>query len=666
MKNNKLLIPALAVLLLSPAILTLPKSYASEGPVASTDQKSLEKEIATKKNDLSKLNEEKTQTENELNKVNKDLNKLNKEKTETENSLNEKEIKIKSNETLIDEKTSKEKLEKEISDIEGKISEHNKSLTTAKEEGEEIQKQIDDIEAKDKKEENPKQNEIDAEAEKKKAEELEKQKKEEVKKAKELNNIYNEAKRTLEQVKVEHGIIEYKYKIKNEFLGEVLANPNKYNQDDITNYQKEVEELKKEFEASKVKLKNTEESVQVAKDNQIAFRGRGNNDHTSDSLEIGKEESKHKSRFDFKNNTLSQKEVEDKITELNRERQSTLESYFKVAKNYDTINDTINQKVDEGEKIKLENKINNGIRDWFSKLNIKSDEYNEPDFYYVNNRNKVEQLSNKFYDEYQNKKKIQNKLDNEIDSLMNDRKSIETEIKPYEEKQFDYENKIAYYKELLNLLKNGGPKEEESKEDPRLKELREKLLANKANISNLENIISNLQKELDQVKSDKEKIDSLTDEDRAKLKGELDTLKGEREKIQARLNEINSNITSKNQEKEKLEKLLAELNDNIDKLSRAIDNLSLELYNQSSGAFYPNYIKEKSSEEKVKEIRQKSINRLKIAYSYSLKVVDNAEYYLKTAKMPASRRARLESLIERQKVLNKKVEILINKYQLEI
>ena len=219
MKNNKLLIPALAVLLLSPTVFTLPKSYASVAPGADKSEDSIKKEIASKKSELSNLNEEKTQTENELNKVYEDLDKLNKEKTETENALNDKNIKIKSNETLIDEKASKEKLDKEISDLEGKISEKDKSLETVKKEGEEIQKQIDDIEAKDKKEENPKQNEIDAEAEKKKAEELEKQRKEEIDKAWKLNRIYNDARQNLIEVKVEHGILEYKYKVKNEFLG---------------------------------------------------------------------------------------------------------------------------------------------------------------------------------------------------------------------------------------------------------------------------------------------------------------------------------------------------------------------------------------------------------------------------------------------------------------
>lgn len=666
MKNNKLLIPALAALLLTPAILTSPKSYASEPIEADRSEDSIKKDIASKKSELSKLNEEKTKTENELNKINEDLDKLKKEKTETENSLNEKEIKIKSNETLIDEKASKEKLDKEISDLEGQISENNKSLDTAKEEDKNIQKQIDDIEAKDKKEENPKQNEIDAAAEKKKAEELEKQRKEEVQKAKDLNRIYNDAKQTLIEVKVQHGILEYKYNVKNEFLNQVLANPEIYKAEDVEKYKKEVEDLKNDYEATKIKIKDTEDAVQVAKDNQIAFRGHSDDKHTSGSLEIGKEGSKHKARSEFKNNTLTQKEVEDKITELNKDRQSTLESYFEVTKNYDKINDSINKKVAESEKIKLENDISNGIRYWLSDIEYKSNVKNDPDFYYVNNKSKVKQFIDEDFNEYKEKKGIRTKIENEIDDLMNERESIKIKSIPLEEKQFDLENKISYYKELLELIKNGGPKEEESKEDPRLKELREKLLANKTNISTLENIIKNLQKELDQVKTDKEKLESLTDEDKAKLSSELETLKGEREEIQARLNEINSNITSKNQEKEKLEKLLAELNDKISKLSKAIDDLNLYLYNQNSIYYYPSLINEKSSEEKVKEIRQRSINRLKVAYRYSVKVVENAEYYLKTAKMSESRRNKLENLINRQKALHIKVNEIIQKFELEI
>ena len=83
MKNKKLLAPALAILLLTPAVLDMPKSYASEAGGSSQSEDSIKKEIDTKKAELSKLNEEKTQTENELNKVNEDLDKLNKEKTET-------------------------------------------------------------------------------------------------------------------------------------------------------------------------------------------------------------------------------------------------------------------------------------------------------------------------------------------------------------------------------------------------------------------------------------------------------------------------------------------------------------------------------------------------------------------------------------------------------
>lgn len=424
--------------------------------------------------------------------------------------------------------------------------------------------------------------------------------------------------------------------------------------------------MKNDYEASKIKIKDTEDAVQVAKDNQIAFRGHSDDKHTSGSLEIGKEGSKHKARSEFKNNTLSQKEVEDKMTELNKERQSTLESYFKVTKNYGKINDAINKKVAESEKIKLENDISNGIRYWLSDIEYKSNVKNDPDFYYINNKSKVKQFIAEDFNDYKEKKGIRTKIENEIDDLMNERESIKSKSIPLEEKQFDLENKISYYKELLELIKNGGPKEEESKEDPRLKELREKLLANKTNISNLENIIANLKKELDQVKSDKEKIDSLTEEDRAKLKGELDTLKGEREEIQARLNEINSNITSKNQEKERLEKLLAELNDKIAKLGKAIDDLNLYLYNQNSIYHYPSMINEKSSEEKVKEIRQRSINKLKIAYRNSVKVVENAEYYLKTAKMSDSKRDLLKYLINKQKDLHKKVEKLINKFELEM
>lgn len=662
MKNNKLLIPALAVLLLSPTVFTLPKSYASVAPGADKSEDSIKKEIASKKSELSNLNEEKTQTENELNKVNEHLDKLNKEKTETENALNNKNIKIKSNETLIDEKASKEKLDKEISDLEGKISEKDKSLETAKKEGEEIQKQIDEIEAKDKKEENPKQNEIDAEAEKKKAEELEKQRKEEIDKAWKLNRIYNDARQNLIEVKVEHGILEYKYKVKNEFLGKVLTNSSDYKTEDVENYQKEVEELKKEFEASKVKVKNTEEAVKVAKDNQIAFRGFTYEDHTSESIDIGKEETKHKSRGDFKNNTLSQKEVEDKIKELNKEHQSALDSYFKITKNHTSITDALNEKYAIREKIELENEISNGRRRWLFSIQSKS----KNDFYYLNNKEKVEKDSEEDYKEYKQKEKTCNEIKDEINKLTSERKSIEREATPYEEKRIKLENQLVYYKELLELIKNGGPKEEESKEDPRLKELREKLLANKTNISNLENIIANLQKELDQLKSDKKEIDSLTDEDRARLKGELVTLKEERQTIQAKLDIINSNITSKNQEKERLEKLLAELNDNIAKLGKAIDDLNLYLYNQNIIYDYPSLINEKSSEEKVKEIRLRSINKLKIAYRNSVKVVENAEYYLKTAKMSDGKRDLLKYLINKQKELHKKVEKIINKFELEI
>ena len=77
-------------------------------------------------------------------------------------------------------------------------------------------------------------------------------------------------------------------------------------------------------------------------------------------------------------------------------------------------------------------------------------------------------------------------------------------------------------------------------------------------------------------------------------------------------------------------------------------------------------INEKSSEEKVKEIRLRSINKLKIAYTNSVKVVDNAEHYLKTAKMSDGKRDLLKYLINKQKELNKKVEKIINKFELEI
>lgn len=75
---------------------------------------------------------------------------------------------------------------------------------------------------------------------------------------------------------------------------------------------------------------------------------------------------------------------------------------------------------------------------------------------------------------------------------------------------------------------------------------------------------------------------------------------------------------------------------------------------------------EKTSEDAAKiknEKFRKALVNLKMAYKRALAVLERAENYMETAKMPKAKRAKLEVLVIRQKLILEKVRILIEKLE---